>query len=159
MELDHRDLFQARNYGTTVWGPICAGLLSGKFNDGHRPEGTRGARAEGHPFLHGYWEKWLGKHSIEKTTKILQALGEIAKSHGISQSALAVAWTLANEDTSTSIVGFTKMHYIDDNITALQLLEKWNVDLEKQIETVLGNAPELPMNFRNWTPGVTRRPH
>jgi len=66
---------------------------------------------------------------------------------------------LANEDTSTAIVGFTKMSYIEDNLTALSLLEKWNVDLEKQIEAVLGNAPELAMEFRTWSPGITRRPH
>jgi aryl-alcohol dehydrogenase-like predicted oxidoreductase len=63
------------------------------------------------------------------------------------------------KDTSTALVGFTKMAYIDDNLAALKLLENWNVDLEKQIEGVLKNAPELPMDFRTWTPGITRRPH
>lgn len=72
---------------------------------------------------------------------------------------MSLAWTLANEDTSTAIVGFTKISYIEDNLTALSLLEKWNVDLEKQIEAVLGNAPELPMEFRTWSAGITRRPH
>lgn len=109
--------------------------------------------------LHGRWEKYLGAANVEKTCKILQGLGAIAKEEGVSQSALALGWVLANEDTSTALVGFTKMHYIDDNLTALQLLEKWNDDLEKKIEAVLGNAPELPMNFRAWTPGATRRPH
>jgi hypothetical protein len=51
------------------------------------------------------------------------------------------------------------MAYIDDNLTALNLLEKWTVDLEKQIETALGNQPELEMNWRTWAAGTTRRPH
>jgi len=159
MELELRDTFMHRKIGTTLWGPVCAGLLTGKFNDGNRPEGSRGAQAQGHPILHGRWEKYLGAANVEKTTKTLQALGEIAKEVGVSQSALALGWVLANDDTSTALVGFTKMHYIDDNLTALQLLEKWNADLEKQIEAVLGNAPELPQNFRSWSSGITRRPH
>lgn len=109
--------------------------------------------------LHGRWEKYLGPANVEKTCKTLCALGDIAKEEGVSQSALALAWGLANSDTSTALVGFTKLHYIDDNLTALGLLERWNVDLEKKIEAVLGNSPELPMNFRSWTPGVTRRLH
>lgn len=115
--------------------------------------------AVGHPYLHHRWEKYLGPDSVEKTTKTLQALNEIAKQQGVSQSALALAWTLANQDTSTALVGFTKMDYIDDNLTALKLLENWTVDLEKQIEAVLDNAPEIEMNWRSWAPGVTRRPH
>jgi len=51
------------------------------------------------------------------------------------------------------------MHYIDDNLTALGLLERWNLDLEKKVEAVLGNAPELEQNWRSWTPAITRRPH
>jgi len=84
MERNLRDVFQARRYGTTIWGPVCAGLLTGKFNDGTRPEGTRGALAVGHAFLHHRWEKYLGADNIEKTTKTLQALGELAKEEGVS---------------------------------------------------------------------------
>lgn len=159
MEVLYADLFKHRNYGTTIWGPSCAGLLTGKYNDGKRPEGTRGALAVGHPFLHHRWEKYLGEANAATTVKQLQALGEVAKKHGVTQSALALAWSLANEDTSTALVGFTKMAYIDDNLSSLALLEKWNVDIEKEVEAALNNAPELPMNFRNWTAGTSRRPH
>jgi hypothetical protein len=51
------------------------------------------------------------------------------------------------------------MAYIDDNLSALALVEKWNVDLEKKIEVVLGNAPELPLQWRTWAAGISRRPH
>lgn len=84
MEVNLTDLFKARNYGTTIWGPNAGGLLTGKFNDGSRPEGSRGALAVGHPFLHGGWEMYLGPETIEKTTKKLKALGEIAKQLGVS---------------------------------------------------------------------------
>jgi len=79
IETEFRTLFENRKYGTTIWGPVCAGLLTGKFNDGKRPEGSRGALAVGHPYLHDRWEKYLGPQSVEKTVKTLQALGEIAK--------------------------------------------------------------------------------
>lgn len=84
MEVNLREVFQAHNYGTTIWGPVCAGLLTGKFNDGHRPEGTRGAKAVGHPFLHHMWEAYLGPEKKDKTVKILQGLAEVAKQQGVS---------------------------------------------------------------------------
>ena len=79
METEYRQLFETRKYGTTIWGPVCAGLLTGKFNDGKRPEGSRGALAVGHMYLHERWEKYLGPTAVEKTVKTLQALSEIAK--------------------------------------------------------------------------------
>lgn len=84
MEVNLTDLFKARKYGTTIWGPNAGGLLTGKFNDGTRPEGSRGALAVGHPFLHGRWEKYLGSETVEETTKKLKALSEIAKQQGVS---------------------------------------------------------------------------
>jgi aryl-alcohol dehydrogenase-like predicted oxidoreductase len=86
MEVNLADLFKHRNYGTTIWGPVCAGLLTGKYNDGLRPEGTRGALAVGHPFLHDRWEKYLGEANVAKTVKQLQALEQIAKKHEVSQT-------------------------------------------------------------------------
>lgn len=79
MEFDLVGLFRDRKFGTTVWGPACAGLLTGKFNDGNRPEGSRGALAVGHSFLEGRWDKYLGDANVEATKKTLQALGEISK--------------------------------------------------------------------------------
>jgi len=33
---------------------------------------------------------------------------------------------------------------------SIALLEKWNKDLEKRVNTILNNTPELEMNWRTW---------
>ena len=88
-----------------------------------------------------------------------KALQEIATANKVSMAALATAWIIAYEDISCALSGFTKLAYVDDNLSALTLVEKWNVDLEKQIEAVLLNAPEQDGDPKTWAPRITRRPH
>lgn len=71
MEKEYRQLFETRKYGTTIWGPVCGGLLTGKFNDGNRPEGTRGAMADSNPYLKPLWDAQLGPESVEETKRKL----------------------------------------------------------------------------------------
>lgn len=46
MEKEYEYLFKVYNYGTTVWSPLCQGLLTGKYNDGNLPDGSRLATNE-----------------------------------------------------------------------------------------------------------------
>ena len=40
-EKEYRYIFEKFGYGTTIWSPLCSGLLSGKYNDGKIPKGSR----------------------------------------------------------------------------------------------------------------------
>lgn len=40
---------------------------------------------------------------------------------------------------------------------ALDVAANWNVDLETRIEELLGNRPELPMDFNEFAPATARR--
>ena len=40
-EREHKPLFETRNIVTTIWSPLCGGILTGKYNDGKIPEGSR----------------------------------------------------------------------------------------------------------------------
>jgi len=40
-EKEYRRLYSDFNYGTTIWSPLHSGLLSGKYNEGVKPEGSR----------------------------------------------------------------------------------------------------------------------
>ncbi len=41
MEVDYVPLFDKYGMGTTIWGPLANGILTGKFNDGNIPEDSR----------------------------------------------------------------------------------------------------------------------
>lgn len=40
-EKEYREVFEWYGYGTTIWSPLAGGLLSGKYNEGVAPEGSR----------------------------------------------------------------------------------------------------------------------
>jgi len=40
-EGEYAQLFATTGYGTTIWSPLAGGLLSGKYNEGEIPEGSR----------------------------------------------------------------------------------------------------------------------
>lgn len=105
-ENEYRFLFQEYKYGTTIWSPLAGGILSGKYNSGDIPEGSR---FDNHKNLDTIWQKHMGEGAKEKTLKILNALGDIAKDLGYTQAQLALAWAIANKDVSTCILGFTRL--------------------------------------------------
>ena len=39
----------------------------------------------------------------------------------------------------------------------MELAKKWTPELEKKIEEILNNAPEVDMDWRKWAPQPTRR--
>lgn len=41
VEKDFRRIYSEYKYGTTIWSPLQGGLLSGKYNEGVIPEGSR----------------------------------------------------------------------------------------------------------------------
>ena len=54
VEKDYRRLFSEYRYGTTIWSPLAGGILTGKYNDGNVPAGSR---YDNHKdFLAGTWK-------------------------------------------------------------------------------------------------------
>jgi aryl-alcohol dehydrogenase-like predicted oxidoreductase len=41
MEKEYENIFIKEGMGTTIWSPLASGVLSGKYNDGNIPEGSR----------------------------------------------------------------------------------------------------------------------
>ena len=40
-EREYEYLFKTYNYGSTIWSPLCMGVLTGKYNEGEFPEDSR----------------------------------------------------------------------------------------------------------------------
>jgi aryl-alcohol dehydrogenase-like predicted oxidoreductase len=68
-----------------------------------------------------------------------------------------LAWAIATKDTSTAILGFSRVSQIEENMGAIALLEKWTKDLEQRVNEILNNAPELEIDYRTWGPTKVRR--
>jgi aryl-alcohol dehydrogenase-like predicted oxidoreductase len=110
MEKEHLPLFERRNMGTTIWSPLAGGFLAGKYNDGTVPEGSRGDimyKAGGH--LAKRADTYFSEANRAKTVKTLTALANLSKDLGFTQAQLALAWSIAYKDTSTAILGFSRV--------------------------------------------------
>lgn len=157
-EKEYKPLFERRMMGTTVWSPLAQGLLTGKYNEGTMPEDSRfkkmtdaGGRAS--IICDRYFGDKVREGNLEKSRK----LAEIAKEMECTQAALALAWVLAAEDTSTALLGFSKLSQIDENLKAIAIAEKWTPELEVRINEALGNAPNMELDWRAWKPELPRR--
>lgn len=155
-EKEYEYLFKSYRYGTTIWSPLCQGLLTGKYNDGNFPEGSRfsGEFTTKNILV----DKYFSEKQKEESVRRLQGLGKLAEKYGCSQAQLALAWALANKDVSVALVGATRVSQIEDNLKALELLKKWSTETEKEIEELFGNKPTTEIDFKNgWVQGKGRR--
>jgi len=61
-------VFDSYKYGTTIWSPLCSGLLTGKYNEGI-PEGSRFAED---PFLKVFiYDRYMAGGKKEELVKKL----------------------------------------------------------------------------------------
>ena len=135
MENEYLEIFKNVGLGTTIWSPLAAGLLSGKYNDGI-PKDSRFA-LEGFDWLK---ERWVMDDKIRKVKK----LSELAARTGVSTASLSIAWCIKNQHVSTAILGATKKAQLLDNLKAIEVAEKLTPELMEKIESIMKTKPTLP---------------
>lgn len=136
MEQDYIPVFRNVGLGTTIWSPLAAGLLTGKYNQGV-PEGSR-LGLEGFEWLK---DRWMQEEKLQK----VRALTELANANGFPLSCMAIAWTLKNEQVTTAILGASRKEQLIENLKALEVLPKLTPELMQQIEGILKNKPLLDL--------------
>lgn len=135
MEKDFLHLFNHHGLGTTVWSPLASGLLSGKYTNGD-VKGTRLA-LEGLEWLK---DRTLAADRLEKAT----GLQKIANNLGVPMALMCIAWCLKNKNTSTVILGASKVEQLKQNLQSLDVLPALTDEVMTAIEQVMANKPELP---------------
>ncbi|MCC6290177.1 MAG: aldo/keto reductase [Chitinophagaceae bacterium] len=136
MEQDYLPVFQNVGLGTTIWSPLAAGFLTGKYNDGI-PEGSRLA-IEGFDWLK---ERWVQDEKIKK----VKQLGELSKKLNVSLASLAIAWTIYNPRVTTAILGATSKTQLAENLKALDVVNVLTPDIIEEIEKILQNKPRIDL--------------
>ena len=154
-EKNLRHSYENYKYGTTIWSPLAGGILTGKYNDGKVPEGTR--YADNPLASNVILPKYLGEKTKKNTMKVLKGLQEIADELNVSLAQLCLAWCLVNKDVSTCIFGASKVSHVEDNMKSLEVAQNWTEDLETKFNEILGNEPEPEVDFNTFTPREPRR--
>ena len=138
MEGVHRDLPVVEDpdcYG--YFRPEGDGLLVGLFEpqaaawelDGV-PDGSR-LSLEGYSWLRDV--KLKDKFQVVKT----EELRPIAEKLGCSLPQLAIAWTLKNDNCTTTILGATKLTQLEENLKALDVVDKITPEIMSEIDKVV----------------------
>ena len=128
-------IFNMVGMGTTIWSPLAAGLLSGKYNNGI-PEGSRFA-LQGFDWLK---DRWMVEEKIDKVKK----LAELAKQIDIPLPALSIAWCIKNPHVTTAIFGATKKSQLIENLKAVEFLPRLTDEVMTQIDGIVQTKPQVP---------------
>lgn len=142
VEREFEPLYRDIGLGTTIFSPLASGLLTGKYNTGI-PQETR-VTLKGFEWLREDFESDEARQNIEKVRQLMP----IASDLGITIAQLALAWCLKNPHVSTVITGASKVSQVDENMKALDAVEKLTPDVMDRIETVLVNKPEPVDDYR-----------
>ena len=157
VEVNYANLFDNYGLGTTIWSPLAGGILSGKYNDGNVPDGSRLADPSLPEFVRAKYMEYFNEKNKAKTIQMFSGLNSIANELGATQAQLALAWCIKNPDVSTAITGATSAAQADNNVGSIALLDKLDCGVLKRIEEVLNNRPTPPIDFRKWEPRPPRR--
>lgn len=130
VEQEFAPLYSSENgLGTTIWSPLCSGLLTGKYSDGHIPEDSRLAMAG----LEWIKDKNLTGENLRK----VKAVQDIANELDVPMAALAIAWCVKNPDVTTAILGATKVYQLEENLKALEVLPRLTDEVMHRIQKAL----------------------
>ncbi len=128
-EKEYAILYKELGYGTTIWSPLASGLLTGKYNQGSAPEGSR-AQLEGYGWLK---DRLLDPAKLEVTRK----LGKVAEELGVSLAQMSLAWVLKNPHVSTVITGASRVEQVRENMKAVDVVPLLTDEVMARIEGAL----------------------
>ncbi len=125
VEDEYARLYEDIGLGLTTWSPLAGGILTGKYADG-APEGSR-ATLKGHGAL---------VDSAKESADQVKKLAQIAEELDVSTAQLALAWTAANPNVSTVILGASSVDQLNENLGALNALERLTPELKEKIDEI-----------------------
>jgi len=103
----------AQSFGMAIipWGPLCGGLLSGKYNRDEQVEGARWQDGKDN----------ANRRATDHTWKVLDFLRSMASDKGCSMSQLALAWNMAQPGVTAPIIGPRTFAQVEDNLQAVDV--------------------------------------
>ena len=109
------------------WSPLAGGMLSAKYLNGARPEGSRWTLEQ----RNGLFRDTLAAQ------KAIAGYAEIAKQNGFTPAQLALAWCNQVDGVTSTIIGATNISQLQDDIKAfsMPLNQQALIDIESVFKT------------------------
>jgi voltage-dependent potassium channel beta subunit len=129
VEDEYAPLYDDIGLGLTTWSPLASGLLTGKYLDGV-PEGSRAT-------LPGY-ESLATVLTDPDRNATVRRLRDVADDLGCSLAQLSLAWCARNPHVSSVITGASRVEQVQENLGALDVLDRLDDAVMGRIEAALG---------------------
>ena len=115
-DTDMAELSHNEDVGLLAFSPLAAGLLTGKYQDGVVPEGSRMTFVSN-----------LGGRVTDRMPAAVAAYLEVAQRHGIDPVHMALAWCRTRPFMASAIFGATRMDQLE------HALKSVDVDLSDEV--------------------------
>jgi aryl-alcohol dehydrogenase-like predicted oxidoreductase len=102
--------------GMLPWSPLGGGWLTGKYRRDVRPTGPTRLGEDPERGVEAY-----DRRNTDRTWQILDVVSEIADSHSVTMSQVALAWVTAQPQVDATILGVRTLEQLEDNLGAVDL--------------------------------------
>ncbi|PLR35522.1 aldo/keto reductase [Chimaeribacter coloradensis] len=126
-------LVREENMGLLVWSPLAGGLLSGKFGPGGAAESDARRNTFDFPPV-----------DRDLAWKCVAAMRDIADTHAVSVSRIALAWLLARPAVTSVIIGVKRSAQLADNLGATEIV------LSAEELAHLDDVSAMPPYYPGW---------
>ncbi|RLN95877.1 hypothetical protein BBJ28_00006409 [Nothophytophthora sp. Chile5] len=145
VEFEYVDLYKKYKPGLTTWSPLGYGTLTGKYSTGAN-EGSRLGNPAWTAVVPDFAER------VAKAEK----LRPIAEELDVPMALLAIAWCASNDNVSTVLLGAKTPAQLEQNLKALEVLDKITPEVKAKIEAALTFVPHAAE--KDWV-AVMRQRH
>jgi len=114
------------------WSPLAGGMLSGKYIDGARPEGSRWSQAQRNGLF----------RDSDIANDAVKAIAALAQEFDLTPATMANAWVNHVPGVTSSIIGATSLAQLKENIDAYQLSLS-----EEQLQAIGNVIKRYPMPY------------
>ncbi|ETK93654.1 hypothetical protein L915_03198 [Phytophthora nicotianae] len=135
VEYEFLDLYKKYKLGLTVWSPLCSGALTGKYSAASEGSRLTTDLKAGPP---------VRMEMFTEKIKTAERLKPIAKGVGCSLAQLALAWCVSNENVSTVLLGASRSSQLEENLKALDFVDKITPEVKAKINEVVNFVPHAP---------------
>ncbi|WP_127535901.1 aldo/keto reductase [Paenibacillus illinoisensis] len=96
--------------GVIPWSPLAKGRLTRDWNE-------QTPRSEVDPVGKAFYESTM----VEADRRVVERVAEVAGKRGIARAQVALAWLLQKDEVIAPIIGATKIHHLEDAVSALSV--------------------------------------
>ena len=130
IEVDLKPIIDKYGLGTTIWSPLCSGMLTGKYQKGI-PKGSR-FDLPGYEWLSSRYNSDVGKERIQKVAQFQKLIQD----SDVSLAQASIAWCIKNQDVSTVILGASSLDQLKENLESLDALKLFNETLIRELDQI-----------------------